>query len=68
MANKIVAVLVVCMVLFAAVQFSEAADEGADPKYVECLYKCGDDCKGGEEKSACDAKCDQECKDKVKLG
>ncbi|KAF5736885.1 hypothetical protein HS088_TW14G01040 [Tripterygium wilfordii] len=62
MANKLAALLVLCLVLVAAVGVPKAnADEFAD-----CFNSCEKECKTeGNGHTTCEMKCDTDCSDKA---
>lgn len=66
MANKLVAVFLVCVVVMAAMQTPTAAAENKyDARYRECFIACEDKCKkNGQGVSFCEVKCDEDCTQK----
>ncbi|KAJ4843440.1 hypothetical protein Tsubulata_049703 [Turnera subulata] len=61
MASKVVALLVVCLVFFAAVQIPQASAETWDA----CMPDCEEKCKAaGNGQTFCEMKCDTDCFDK----
>ncbi|KAK6940789.1 Pollen allergen ole e 6 [Dillenia turbinata] len=60
MARKLVAVFLVCIVVVAAMQFTDALN--ADEKFRSCFNTCEEECKAhGEGNSFCEMKCDADC-------
>lgn len=59
MANKIAALLVMCLVLVAAVEVTQATDV-----YGKCFTGCREECQlGGKGQTFCEMKCDTDCFD-----
>lgn len=63
MANKLVAVFLMCVVVVAAVHLSPvAADEKASAIWKDCFKHCEKDClHAGTGYTNCEMKCDSEC-------
>ncbi|KAI3423239.1 uncharacterized protein J3R85_011202 [Psidium guajava] len=63
MANKLVAVFLMCVVLAGAMHMREA--EAADETFKSCFTACYDGCKAdGHGFTFCEVKCDTECSEK----
>ncbi|RAL45139.1 unnamed protein product [Cuscuta campestris] len=58
--QKLVAILVLCVLVLSAVHLDKA--EGASEVYKQCFDKCQNDCmKEGRGYTDCEMKCDTEC-------
>ena len=71
MANKLFAVFVICVVVFAALQVQEAtaADDLSEVKFKTCFNTCKDDCiKSGKGFTQCETSCDDDCSNKEFAG
>ncbi|KAF8006461.1 hypothetical protein BT93_K0684 [Corymbia citriodora subsp. variegata] len=66
MANKLVAVFLVCIVLAGAMHVQEA--EATSDSYKACFTGCHDGCKPEHGFSFCEVKCDTECTEKEVAG
>ncbi|CAK7327090.1 unnamed protein product [Dovyalis caffra] len=61
MANKVAALLVLCLVLVAAVELPKAAAD----QFGSCFSTCEQECRsGGKGQTFCEMKCDTDCFDK----
>ncbi|KAI4301228.1 hypothetical protein L6164_034525 [Bauhinia variegata] len=60
MANKLVAVFVVCIVVIAALQLPAA--QAHEDQFKHCFSKCVEDCRKGDDgETNCEIKCDGDC-------
>ncbi|KAL5702237.1 hypothetical protein ACHQM5_027478 [Ranunculus cassubicifolius] len=65
MANKVVALFVVCMVLAATISVQAAYPDPDEARFVQCFNNCLSECKStGGGHTDCEIKCDEECSDK----
>lgn len=70
MANKVAALLALCLVLVASVQLRETeATEATFPGYTSCFTSCHDECvAAGNGFTHCEMKCDADCANQENQG
>lgn len=59
--QKIIAVLLVCLVLVAAIHVAEGGLETKEKEYKKCLEDCETKCEKENSRSFCEQKCDEDC-------